>query len=110
VPAANGPRLIRKQQKELINLLQRSHSVADLSSVVSFNSISTNVTPIDNKSITSNITFSSSALAAENRPWLNNYSGSITDSNIKNGINKQSTLSSISSYHDYTHIPFNGVV
>jgi hypothetical protein len=60
---------IRKQQKELINLLQRSHSVADLSSVVSFNSISTNVTPIDNKSISSNITFSSSALAAENRPW-----------------------------------------
>lgn len=78
---------IRKQQKELINLLQRSHSVADLSSVVSFNSISTNVTPIDNKSISSNITFSSSALAAENRPWLNNYSGSVTDSTMNKILN-----------------------
>jgi len=84
---------IRKQQKELINLLQRSHSVADLSSVVSFNSISTNVTPIDNKSISSNITFSSSALAAENRPWLNNYSGSVTsDSNINNIISNNDSL------------------
>jgi len=84
---------IRKQQKELINLLQRSHSVADLSSVVSFNSISTNVTPIDNKSISSNITFSSSALAAENRPWLNNYSGSVaSDSNINNITSNNNSL------------------
>lgn len=75
---------IRKQQKELINLLQRSHSVADLSSVVSYNSISTNATPIDSKSISSNITFSSSALAAENRPWLNNYGGSVNKINNNN--------------------------
>jgi len=65
--------------------LQRSHSVADLSSVVSFNSISTNATPIDNKSLSSNITFSSSALAAENRPWLNNYGGSVNNIDTNNG-------------------------
>jgi hypothetical protein len=75
---------IRKQQKELISLLQRSQSVTDLSSVVSFNSISTNATPIENRSISSNVTFSSSALAAENRPWLNNFSESVIDGKKNN--------------------------
>jgi hypothetical protein len=75
---------IRKQQKELISLLQRSQSVTDLSSVISFNSISTNATPIENRSLSSNVTYSSSALAAENRPWLNNFSENVIDGKINN--------------------------
>jgi len=74
---------IRKQQKELINLLQRSHSLAvasDSGSVLSFNSISTishhggdgsgGVGNQHNGHTGSRVTeVSSASFAAENREW-----------------------------------------
>ena len=66
---------IRKQQKELINLLQRSHSIAvasDTGSVISFNSISTishKGEGADHSSSRRAADLSSASLAAENRAW-----------------------------------------
>ena len=58
---------IRKQQKELIHLLQRSQSVTDNMSVSSINSISSIATPRESLSaISSHITPS---ITAENRSW-----------------------------------------
>jgi uncharacterized protein YlxW (UPF0749 family) len=57
---------IRKQQKELINLLQKSHSIAvasDAGSVLSINSIST-ISHAGNRHDVSSASF-----AAENREW-----------------------------------------
>lgn len=57
---------IRKQQKELINLLQKSHSIAvagDASSVLSFNSISTISQGGNHQDM------STASFAAENREW-----------------------------------------
>jgi hypothetical protein len=64
---------IRKQQKELINLLQRSHSLAvasDSGSVLSINSISTISHVGNNGHADSRGTdVSSASFAAENREW-----------------------------------------
>jgi len=66
---------IRKQQKELINLLQKSHSIAvagDSGSVMSFNSISTishGGGGGGNHEGRTALDVSSASFAAENREW-----------------------------------------
>ena len=67
---------IRKQQKELINLLQRSHAIgvaSDAGSIISFNSISTishNKGEVQHTSGSRrNADLSSASLAAENQEW-----------------------------------------
>lgn len=63
---------IRKQQKELINLLQKSHSIAvagDTSSVLSFNSISSISHAGNNGESKMGVDVSSASFAAENREW-----------------------------------------
>ena len=64
---------IRKQQKELINLLQRSHSIgavaSDTGSILSFNSISSIGEAPANTSSRRAADLSSASLAAENREW-----------------------------------------
>ena len=64
---------IRKQQKELIHMLQRSHGAVDNVSVSSQNSVSSLATPRESLSAISAQTFTTS-VHAENRAWLNTYS------------------------------------
>jgi len=68
---------IRKQQKELINLLQRSHSIgavaSDTGSILSFNSISSIGEAPANTSSRRAADLSSASLAAENREWYDTF-------------------------------------